>query len=323
MSRREATRTRAFCSPEFFAGELTLARERAGLSQGDLAQLTHCDRSLISRIESGERVPQEDFVRACEQLLNTDGQLLRFWRQVPWHQESDHPDWFQRFFKMEAEATMLREYHVSLVGGLLQTPAYARALFTHNMVVPDPAQIEERVQARLSRQRRYLEDPNGPMLIVVLNEAVIHRTIGGPAVMAEQLRHLLDVAQRPNIILQVAPFSLGEKTPANTSMTLISLPGGREYLYSESLSKGYFINDEQTVAKHSRRYDRVRADALSSSETARLIQRVLEGLPNHEPEDLPVLRPVDQVVPQRRRRRPVRRSSVQLHLRRGRPDPGQ
>ncbi|QKW20421.1 helix-turn-helix domain-containing protein [Kitasatospora sp. NA04385] len=323
MGRRESARERAFCSPEFFAEELALARERAGLSQGDLAQLTHCDRSLISRIESSDRVPQEDFVRACDRLLDTDGRLLRFWRRVPWHQDFERPDGFQRFFELEAAATMHREYHVSLVGGLLQTPDYAHALFTRNALMPDQDLIEERMRVRMGRQRRFLEDPNGPMLVVILSEAVLRRTIGGPAVMTGQLRHLLDVAQRPNIVLQVAPFSLAERTPVNTSMTLITLPGGQEYLYSESLGTGHLINDDHTIAMHARRFDRLRGDCLSAPDTARLVQRILEGLLNQEPEDLPVLRPTNQIVLPRQQRRPVPRSSTRLRLRRGRPGPEQ
>ncbi|MFJ1792249.1 helix-turn-helix domain-containing protein [Kitasatospora griseola] len=316
MGRREAVREQAFCSPGFFASELSEARERAGLSQGELARLIPCDRSLISRIEAAERVPQEDFVHACDKLLGTAGMLLRVWQKVPWHREVEHPDWFRRFAEMEAEATMLREYQVTLVSGLLQTPAYARALFARGEATPDRDRIDERVEARLSRQRRFLEGVDGPLLVVVLDEAVIGRMIGGPEVMAEQLRHLLALAQRPNIILQVAPLGMGERTPAGTSLTLVTLPGGQEYVYSESLDKGHFIRDQQEIARHSRAYDRLRADALSAPESARLIRLVMEGLLNHEPKDRPVRRAVGQVVSQRQQWRAVRRSSLRLHLRR-------
>ncbi|MFJ8444466.1 helix-turn-helix domain-containing protein [Kitasatospora griseola] len=283
MGRREAVREQAFCSPGFFASELSEARERAGLSQGELARLIPCDRSLISRIEAAERVPQEDFVHACDKLLGTGGMLLRVWRKVPWHRGVEHPDWFRRFAEMEAEATVIREYQVSRVSGLLQTPAYARALLAQGDAAGNEDLINERVAARMGRQDRFLAD-DGPFLMVIVHEAVIRTVVGGPMVMAEQLRHLMAMAQRPNIILQVAPYSLGERTTAvGPGTTLITLPDGSEWLYAEVLSRGVFSDNPDQLVRRSRAYDRLRADALSAPDSARLIRSVMEGLLNMSP----------------------------------------
>ncbi|WP_051732346.1 helix-turn-helix domain-containing protein [Kitasatospora phosalacinea] len=285
MERRKGTHGSAFCSPDFFASELVRARERAGLSQGDLANLAHCDRSLISRIEAAERVPQQDFVRACDKLLDADGLLLRIWERVPWRQGVEYPDWFRRFAEMEARATMLRDYQVSRVTGLLQTPEYARALLAQGDAAGDEQLIDERVAARMDRQRRFFElDEDGPLLIVVLHEAAIRTVVGGPAVMARQLERLLEVARHPNILLQIAPFDMGEHTPSSVSLTLVTLPGGQECVYSQSLNRGHFISDNAEITRLARRYDRLRANALSAPDSARLIRSIMEGLLNMLPQ---------------------------------------
>ncbi|GGQ91314.1 helix-turn-helix domain-containing protein [Kitasatospora griseola] len=283
MGRREAVREQAFCSPGFFASELSEARERAGLSQGELARLIPCDRSLISRIEAAERVPQEDFVHACDKLLGTGGMLLRVWQKVPWHREVEHPDWFRRFAEMEARATVLRQYEIAWIPGLLQTPTYARALLAQGDAAGDEDLIDERVAARLGRQARFLEADSAPFLVVILDEAVLHRAVGGPVVMADQLRHLLRLAQRPNIVLQVAPYGIGERAPFGASFTLLRLPEGPEWQYAESLSRGAFSNNPRQVGERSRAYDRLRAEVLSAPESSRLILRIMEGLLNMSP----------------------------------------
>ena len=100
MRNREQRRT-GICTPEYFAAELRDARERAAMSQAELAALIPCDRTLITRIELTERVPQEDLAVKSDTLLGTDGLLHRIRTKVAWGQEIDHPDWFRRFRDLE------------------------------------------------------------------------------------------------------------------------------------------------------------------------------------------------------------------------------
>ncbi|MFD7984636.1 Scr1 family TA system antitoxin-like transcriptional regulator [Kitasatospora indigofera] len=264
-----------------FGGEFRHAREAAGYSQAGLAKLLHCDRTLITRIENGGRIPQEKFIKQCDEVLLMGGLLIRIWKRVDWYAEVEHPDWFQRFAQMEAEAVAIRAYQVSRIYGLLQTEEYARALFTRGAAAGNPDLIEERVAARMSRQHRFLAD-DGPLLVVVLDESAIRRNVGGSAVMRGQLEHLLEVSRRPNIAIQVAPFELGDLTRPNTSMSLLKLSDGAEWVYSESLDRGHFSEDPATLARHSRTYDVLRADVLSSRESAALITRAMEGYNDHD-----------------------------------------
>jgi transcriptional regulator with XRE-family HTH domain len=163
MGRRNGAGGPATTSGALFGEVLRDTRERAGWSQADLAAKIPCDRSLITRVEAGTRVPQEDFVKACDELLGTDGLLLRLWRRVDWYPTVEHPDWFKRRASMDAVAVALRVFQTQVIPGLLQTEAYARAQFAQ--FETDESLAEERVRARMSRQQRFLT-VGGPLLVM-------------------------------------------------------------------------------------------------------------------------------------------------------------
>ncbi|MGG7571887.1 DUF5753 domain-containing protein [Streptomyces sirii] len=282
-------------------------REAALLTQAALAAKIPCDRSHVARVEAGTRVPQESFVRACDELLGTGGVLLRLWGRIDWYPEVEHPDWFERRAEMDAELVALRAYQIHVVPGLLQTEDYATALFSRRLASRE--QVEERVKARLSRQQRFLAS-DGPLYVVVLDESCLRNAVGSAVVMRDQCAHLLSVGQRPNVRVQVAPANLPGLVRPNTSMSLIALPDGHEWVYSESLDRGHFNDDPAVYGRHSRTYDVLRADALSASESAALIAEVMEGYGHEQPQVQ--LRDMDQEQLQRPRRRQLHRSGAEL-----------
>ncbi|WP_344461955.1 Scr1 family TA system antitoxin-like transcriptional regulator [Kitasatospora kazusensis] len=255
------------------------AREAAGLSQGELAALIPCHRTQVTRVEAATRVPSAEFVKACERVLGTGGRLYGMWERVDWYRKVEHPDWFRRYAKLESEADTIRTYQVSLVHGLLQTESYARALIARAVGEDKPVLIEERVAARMSRQQRLFSD-DAPTLIAVLDESAIRRMVGGPEVMHEQLCHLLVMGRRPNVVIQIAPLSLGERVPFDTAMILVASPDGTQRIYSESLDHGHFVEAPNVVRDCERAYDRLRADALPARESAHLIRSAMKGLLN-------------------------------------------
>jgi hypothetical protein len=260
-------------------------------------------------------VPQDTFAKSCDELLGTGGVLARLWGRIDWYPQVEHPDWFERRARMDAEAVALRAYQTQVVPGLLQTPGYATALFARRLV--DPAEVEDRVRARLSRQRRFYGE-GGPLYVVVLDESCLRHVVGGPEVMREQCVHLLAIGRLPNIRVQVVPLSRPDVDRPDTSLSLIELPGGERWVYSESLDRGHFSDDPALFARHNATYDVLRADALSAPDSAALISDVMEGYEPHE-QPRPERGHLDQEQLQRRQRRGLHRNRPRIPRRRPRP----
>ncbi|MEU5280716.1 helix-turn-helix transcriptional regulator [Streptomyces asoensis] len=290
-------------------------REGALLTQEALAKAIPCDRSLVARVEAGTRVPQEPFAKKCDEVLRTGGALARLWGRVDWYPQVEHPDWFERRARMDAETVALRAYQTHVVPGLLQTPEYAAALFARRL--PQADDVEERVRARLSRQQRFYAE-GGPYYFAVLDETCLRHVVGGQEVMREQCAHLLRAGRLPNIRIQVVPLSRSDIDRPDTSLSLIRLPDGHEWVYSESLDRGHFTDDPAVFLAHSHTYDVLRADALSAPESAALISDVMEGYEHHEPARTERGH-LDQEQLQRRQRRGLRRNQPRILRRRSRP----
>lgn len=299
---------------EFFGELLRHFRESALLTQEALAREIHCDRSLVARVEAGTRVPREAFAKSCDEALGSGGALARLWGKVDWYTQVEHPDWFKRRAEMDAKAIAVREYQEQVVPGLLQTEGYARSLFSRLFI---GAELEQRVRARLSRQQRFLAH-GGPFYIAVLDESCLRNVVESPAVMRDQCAHLLEAGRRPNIRIQVAPSRLYGLARPGSSMSLIRLPDGSEWVYSESLDRGHFDGDPTVYTQHLQTYDALRADVPSAPESAALISGAMEGYEQHE-QLRTRLFGLEEEQLQQRQRRQLPRSRPRVRLRRPRP----
>lgn len=315
MSRRNGGAESGASTAAVFGEVLRHFREAAGLTQEGLARQIPCDRSHVARVEAGTRVPQDTFAKTCDELLGTGGVLLRLWARIDWYPQVEHPDWFERRVRMDAEAVSLLAYQANVVPGLLQTQDYAWALFARH--IADQDEVEERVKARMSRQRRFLA-PDGPLFVVVLDESCLRTRVGSPAIMRDQFAHLLEAGQRPNIRIQVVPADDPGIDRPNTSMSLITLPDGHQWVYSESLDQGHFNDNPALFAKHRHTYDVLRADALSARQSAALISDLMKGY-DHDEQPPTQRGDLDQEQPQRHKRRGLHRNSPRLPRNRPRP----
>ncbi len=187
-----------------FADELRAARAKAGLSREELAAKLNYSSSLVGMIESMRRVPQPDFARRCDEVLGSPGTFARMQERL---RTLPFPASFRPFVEHEAVATSLRWCEHALVPGLLQTPGYARAVLATRPKSTEE-EIEDLVAARLARQA-ILERNDPPLLWVVIDEAVLHRPVGTRKVMRDQLLHLVQMSARPNVTIQVVPYSAG------------------------------------------------------------------------------------------------------------------
>ena len=293
-------------------GELVkIKREGLDMTQGELAQLLHVERSFVTKIEAGERFPSAELVDESDRILAGRGELIKLHRRINWEARLQFfPDWFKRRAMMDEQLIELYAYHTLLIPGLLQTEAYARAVFEREVGV-DPEAVRERVRARLSRQARFLE-PDGPMYVALLDESCIRQQVGTAVDMRGQMDHLLWVGALPNICIQIVPFRLAHVQRPNADVSLITLPTRRRWTYAETLDSAEFSSNLKVIAGHQRTYDCLRADALSATESAALIREAREGLSHHD-QQRPLVCPLAQEQLQREQRRRLHRSGPRIH----------
>jgi len=242
----------------FFGAELRRARMGAGFSsQEALAARIGFDRTVIAKAETGERPPTIEVLTAWCEACQLDEELFGRLATLARRADGPVPTWFEDWLEAEREAHTLRIWSPTLIPGLLQTAEYARALFLAAGADEDPA--EEMVMARLERQA-ILERPDPPHTVVVLDEPVLHRQIGTPAVMADQLAHVASVAQRLHVSVHVLAAT-GANAGLSGAFDLASADGTPDTLRTEGVEDATTQN-RALVRKASVIFDLVRRDAL-------------------------------------------------------------
>jgi transcriptional regulator with XRE-family HTH domain len=255
-----------------FGSEVRRAREAAGMTGTDLGDLVPCDKATVSRIESGLTSPDEAFARACDVAFPTmNGWFLRFWQDSQtWG--AAFPPALREFAAYEADAVALWTFEHVTVPGLLQTEEYARAMLERHPHVTTE-QVNERVSARLARQA-VLERDEPPVFWVLLDEAVLHREIGGPKVMHAQLAHLADMARRPMITVQVLP-RIGAHVGLLGAFVLAETPE-TNVAYLDHVADGMTTDSPAIVAQVNTRFDVLRTEAHKGSESLTIIEAAVE-----------------------------------------------
>ncbi|EFE69744.1 XRE family transcriptional regulator [Streptomyces sp. NWU49] len=258
---------------DYYGWELRRQREAHGLKQGQLGEIIFCTGSLIGQIETTKKVPTRDFSERVDAALGTDGLFSRLIGLVL---RSQLPTWFQPYAEMEAKAAYISTYQAQVVYGLLQTEEYARAVLATGL----PDDLEGLVAARVERQR-ILEREQPPLAWVVLDEAVLHRPIGGAEVMRRQLAHLLEFTGHRWVHVQVLPNRAGEHASLAGSFNLLRFEDDPDVVYTEDLISGHMTANPETIKEAALRYARLQAAALSVEDSAELITRVMEERYGH------------------------------------------
>ncbi|MEV6261106.1 helix-turn-helix transcriptional regulator [Streptomyces sp. NPDC051784] len=260
-------------SPRALLGaELRHRREAAGLSQEDLGAPLFVSGSFVGQLEAGTRRMQLDQAQKLDDVLGAAGFFVRNCAAL---KQSKYPDHFAEAAEAEREATVIKEYAPLLIPGLLQTEAYARAVFRAYQPTATEDVINALVAARLERAQ-ILADPTTPLLWVVLDEAVLRREAGGRSVMAEALLHMLTLARQHRVILQVLPFSAGAHMALQGSLKLMFFPEAPALAYLQGLGTGQLQDDPATVRHHELTYDLVAAGALSPGASLALLESMAE-----------------------------------------------
>lgn len=255
-----------------FAAELRAARTRAGLSRDELAQQISYSGSLVGMIESMIRVPTLMFAQRLDEVFQTTGTFGRMQEHL---RASPFPAWFRDWLEAEREATALRWWEPMLVPGLLQTADYARAILRAGPeAVAD--EVEEMVSGRMGRQS-ILDREVPPLLWVVLDEAVLHRSVGSPKIMHEQLLHLAEMADRPRMTVQVVPARTGTHAGLLGAFIIASADGASDIVYLETSADGQVSDMPRVVAQVTLRFDILRATALPRDDSRDLLLKVADG----------------------------------------------
>ena len=252
----------------WIAYDVRFYRTRAKMSGTRLGELLGCNRSTISRIESGTLKVDEKQAVVLDRTFATGG---HFGRLLRYAQLGHDPDWFKTFTRYEMEASSIRIYEAMVVTGLLQTERYARELLTAARVVDD---VEQALETRKARQA-VLEKHPSPNMWVLLNEAVIHQPVGGPDVMREQLAHLLEMSRLPNISLRVLPREVGAHIGLDGSFSTLESPTSRA-AYASALPKGRLILAAYEIDWYKDKFEQIGSDALSRNASREVIHRAME-----------------------------------------------
>ncbi|WP_263453513.1 DUF5753 domain-containing protein [Streptomyces griseocarneus] len=177
--------------------------------------------------------------------------------------------------ELEKQAVCIQEHGAAVIPGLLQIEPYARAVFRFGLPNMTAAEVDRRVVQRLERAH-ILEGPDGPVMWVLLDEHALRRVIGGPAVMAAQLRHVAKLADSGRVRLHVLPFTIGKHALTAGPMSLYRFDDAPPLAYVEGVRTGQVYDDPARVAQCQAAYDLALGDALPAEASLSLITSVAE-----------------------------------------------
>lgn len=263
--------------------QLRLLREGAGLKMDTAAPKLEWSTSTLSRIETGQQAPDVHAVKSMLDLYDVGGdrwdELLRLTREVRkkgWWRAYGMGD--HSYVGFEAEAALVQDFTLDYVPGLLQVPGYSRALFRASVERGSDDDIENAVEVRTIRQRRLTSDEDPLTLVAIIDESVLHRAIGGPAVLAAQLAHLVVAAQLDSVTLQVLPAAVSARAAMGSGFIVMSFGdlGEPDLAYVEHALGALHMEKAPDVARARLCFDRLRSDALSPADSLALIQEVAD-----------------------------------------------
>ncbi|MBW1601421.1 transcriptional regulator [Streptomyces sp. JJ66] len=268
-------------SPEAaYGARLRTAREARGWKQDDLGVRIGYSGRHISGVETARKPPTRKFSAAVDVALGLEGTADSFEREWGEIEHGVLLQGFPEYVAFEGRAAEIRLFETGVIPGPLQTREYALALADGEVERGDitRGQAEERVALLMERQTA-LTRPMPPMVIAVLDESCVRRPIGGHDVMDAQLQQLTDFAACPNTMLQLAPFSLGERRPFNRLVNLLTLQDRSVLSYVESETQGQLDRELACVLPLVRAYHQLQAVSLSQTASVDLIHQLRKGPP--------------------------------------------
>ncbi|MFI0448314.1 helix-turn-helix domain-containing protein [Actinomadura sp. 6N118] len=269
--------------------QLRKLREEHGLGLDEAADLLLMSKSALHRIENAQVTIRP---REVNYILMTYGDVEADLQEslLGLAAAGRSKDWVKRYgdlaqapvvgdyVRLEQDASALLAYQPNVIHGLFQTPDYARAIMSSLKRLYPDRDVDRSVAFRMAR-REVLEGANPARMEAVIGESAIRHQIGGPAVMHEQLHHLLDVSRRGNIVLRILPFEIANHPGADGAFSLLEVEAGSFTVCAvHSLTQVVFVDDESEVASYSVAFEELREASLSVEETRERIAQVLHEL---------------------------------------------
>jgi transcriptional regulator with XRE-family HTH domain len=265
--------------------QLRRLREAAGVTPEQAGYEIRASRSKISRMETGQvGLKARDITDLLALYGVTDEQVQSRFLHLA-HQSSRPdwwakygdilPGWFESYLGLESVSSTIRTFEIQFVHGLFQTEDYARAVTRLGHQTAPAAEIERRVGLRVKRQD-LLARADPPRMWSIMDEAVVRRPVGGPAVMRAQLRRLIEAAGLPQVTVQVVPFARGGHAGASGSFTVLrfeeqDLP---DVVYIEQLTGAVYLEQRSDVEHYLEVMDQLSGEALTPAATTRFIEQV-------------------------------------------------
>ena len=265
---------------------LRALRTTAGLTVDEVASRMEVSPAKISRIETAARGVSVADVRFLCDLYGVTGEdrdrlltMTRDSRRRSWWQQYGLPESLATYIGLEDAAVSIHQYETSLVPPLLQTEQYARALIAGAAPDLSAEQVEALVQARLTRQG-LLTAEQPPELWTVVDEAALHRLVGGTEVMRAQLAALADRSRPRNVVVQVIPLEAGAHPGMDSAFAILQLREVSDVVYVEGLIGNFYLQNPNDIARYRRAFDQLRAIAMSPRDSRDRITALAGALPN-------------------------------------------
>ncbi|MEW1613449.1 MULTISPECIES: helix-turn-helix transcriptional regulator [unclassified Streptomyces] len=246
-------------------------RKRARLTQEELAPLVGYSLETIASIEQGRRLPPPDFPERADSVLDAFGVILAAAKHLT--RRKGLASWFRQWANLELTALSLYTYECRLIPGLLQTPAYARTLFTDQLPPLADEQIEAQLVARLERQELLRNRPNTAFSFI-LEAHLFLRQLGGEEVTVELIDHILELSELRNVDIQIMPLVRNHHAGLGGPVQLLETPDHQWFGYLEGQAHGQLVSDPKAISVIQMRCASMRSQALSLDDSKSLMQRM-------------------------------------------------
>lgn len=270
---------------------LTELRKARNMNHAEVANWVGLSQSTISKIENARQQIQVRHVRLLAQCYNVESpeldQLLRMAehsddRGILVAHSDTVPSFARQYFELEPHATELWVYEPAVIFGLFQTSGYVRSLTLREQPNAAPEDVERSVALRVARQE-VLAGDTPPVIRLILDESVLHWRLGGPEVMAEQIRHLVELGKEDHITIQVVPFSCGGHSVTGLGFTIMRFDDtpGMDVVYAEHIRSATYLEKPADLARHVETFEAISSAALPPEASGEMLSRLSSDLWEH------------------------------------------